>query len=192
MYFALPADAAHQWIYCLFPPNLFFFKAGSLGYIIYKNYQGRLRSIASSKPWIIVMIVAAFAILALDYCRFPGTHQLYLVWMPLVFIMVPLLFTLTCRNRTDRVIGELSYPCYLIHPHVLMFTVPLFMTTHYEWLLGPVSAVLTLILCYLFYRFIETKTERFRESLYQKSKRALPEPPPPTVSPLEPSAPTLG
>jgi len=190
MFYTIPYDA-HHWIYCLFPPNLFFFMAGSLGYIIYKNYQARLKSLASTKPWVVVAIVAPFAILALDYCRFPGTHQLYLVWLPLVFIMVPVLFTLTCRNRVDRLIGELSYPCYLIHPHVLMFTVPLFMTTRYEWLLGPVSFVLTLILCCLFYRFIETKTERFREGLYQKSKRASVEPAPPPVSPLESSAPTL-
>jgi peptidoglycan/LPS O-acetylase OafA/YrhL len=183
-YLAVPQDAYH-WIYCLFPPNLFFFMAGSLGYVVYKNYQIQLKAIAVSKPWIFVI----FAALALDYCRFPYTRQLYLIWMPLVFVMVPLLFAVTCRNRLDRLIGELSYPCYLIHPHVLMFTIPLFAASRYKWLLGPVSFVLTLILCCLFYRFIETKTERFRESLYQKSKRASLERTSSTL--LEPSAPTL-
>jgi len=90
----------------LFPPNLFFFMAGSLSYVIYKNHQDRLRAIASSKPWIFVI----FGLLALEYCRFPFTRQLYLVWMPLIFVMVPLLFAVTCRNRLDRLIGELSYP----------------------------------------------------------------------------------
>jgi peptidoglycan/LPS O-acetylase OafA/YrhL len=180
-YLAVPQDAYH-WIYCLFPPNLFFFMAGSLGYVLYKNYQAQLKAIAVSKPWIFVI----FAAIALDYCRFPYTRQLYLIWMPLVFVMVPLLFAVTCRNRLDRLIGELSYPCYLIHPHVLMFTIPLFAASRYEWLLGPVSFVLTLILCCLFYRFIETKTERFRESLYQKSKRASLERTSSTL--LEPSA----
>ncbi len=164
IYLSLRQDAYH-WIYCLFPPNLFFFMAGSLSYIIYKNYQPQLRALAS-KRWIFLI----FGVLALDYCRFPYTRQLYLIWMPLVFIMVPLLFTLTSRNRTDRLIGELSYPCYLIHPHVLIFTLPLFAAPKVQWLLGPVSFILTLIPCYLFYRLIETKTERFRENLYRKSR----------------------
>jgi peptidoglycan/LPS O-acetylase OafA/YrhL len=183
-YYAVPQDGYH-WIYCLFPPNLFFFMAGSLSYIIYKNHQARLKAIAVSKPWILVL----FALLALDYCRFPHTRQLYLIWMPLVFVMVPLLFALTCRSHLDRLIGELSYPCYLIHPHVLLFTIPLFSAPRLQWLLGPVSFAVTLILCYLFYRFIEMKTERFRESLYQKSKQALKQTPSP-VPPLEPSTPT--
>jgi peptidoglycan/LPS O-acetylase OafA/YrhL len=180
-----PYDAYHA-IYFLFPPNLFFFVAGSLSYVLYKNYQAQLKTIASSKPWIFVI----FGLIALDYCRFPYTRQLYLIWMPLVFVMVPLLFAVTCRNRLDRLIGELSYPCYLIHAHVLMFTVPLFSASRYQWLLGPVSIVLTLILSYLFYRLIETKTERFRESLYQKSRHASLEPTPSPIGPLEPSAPT--
>jgi len=180
-------DDAYHWIYFLFPPNLFFFMAGSLGYVIYKNYQARLKAAAISKPWILVI----FSLLALDYCRFPGTRQLYLIWMPLVFVMVPLLFAATCRNRLDRLIGELSYPCYLIHPHVLRFTIPLFSAPRYQWLLGPASIGLTLILSYLFYRFIEMKTERFRESLYQKSRPASPKQTPSSVPPLEPSAPTL-
>ncbi|HEV3270849.1 MAG TPA: acyltransferase [Candidatus Methylacidiphilales bacterium] len=188
IYLMAPQDVAYHWIYCLFPPNLFFFMAGSLGYILYKNHQAQLKAIAVSKPWIIVI----FAVLALDYCRFPDTRQLYLIWMPLVFVMVPMLFALTCRNRVDRLIGELSYPCYLIHPHVLMVTIPFFGGSRYEWLLGPVSVAVTLIVCGLFYRFIEMKTERFREGLYKKSKRAALERTPSPADPPEPSsAPTL-
>jgi peptidoglycan/LPS O-acetylase OafA/YrhL len=161
---AIPFDADH-WIYFMFPPNLYFFMAGSLGYIIYKKYGVRLKAIGTSKPWILL----PFIVLALDYCRFPHTKQLYLLWLPLVFIMLPTLFALTSRSRIDRFIGELSYPCYLIHPHVLMFTVPLLRDPKLHWALGPLSFVITLILCVLFYRYIETKTEHFRESLYKKS-----------------------
>jgi peptidoglycan/LPS O-acetylase OafA/YrhL len=54
-----------------------------------------------------------------------------------------------------------------------------------------VSFVLTLILCWFFYRFIEMKTERFRESLYQKSKQAALERTPSAVRAMGPSATTL-
>jgi peptidoglycan/LPS O-acetylase OafA/YrhL len=168
IYETIPDDPYH-WIYSLFPPNLFFFMAGSLSYVLYRNYAVPLKKIAVSKPWLLVI----FAFIALDYCRFPHMRQLYLLWMPLVFIMVPMLFALTCRNRLDRLIGELSYPCYLIHTHVLMLTVPLLSAPHRQWLLGPVSVGITLLLSYLFYRFIELKTERYRENLYKKSRQAV-------------------
>jgi peptidoglycan/LPS O-acetylase OafA/YrhL len=185
-YWFAPYDPYH-WIYSLFPPNLCFFMAGSLSYYVYKTYTPQLRAIATSKPWIFVI----FAIFALDYCRFPGTRQLYLIWMPLVFIMVPLLFALTSRNRMDRLIGELSYPCYLIHSHVLMFTLPLFDGSRVEWMLGPISITMTVILSYLFYRCIELKTEHFRESLYKKEQATRAKETPSAASSLEPSTPRV-
>lgn len=186
IFWTYPYDAYHA-IYFLFPPNLFFFMAGSLSYAFYKNYEARLKAVVLSNRWIFVI----FALLALDYCRLPHSRQLYLIWLPLVFIMVPLLFALTCRNRLDRLIGELSYPCYLIHAHVLNFTMPLFSDHRYQWLLGPVSFALTLILSWLFYRFVETKTERFRENLYRKSQQASSGQTPFPVRPPEPSTTTL-
>jgi peptidoglycan/LPS O-acetylase OafA/YrhL len=168
VYFGVPGGEGYHWSYCLFPANLFFFMAGSLSYVIYKNHQAALKAYASSKPW----IIALFAIFALDYCRFPFTRQLYFLWMPLVFVMVPLLFAVTCRSRIDRLIGELSYPCYLIHPHVLLFTLPLCSAANRQWLIGPASFAVTLLLSYGFYRLVETRTERFRESLYRKSREA--------------------
>jgi peptidoglycan/LPS O-acetylase OafA/YrhL len=159
------APDGRLWSYALFAPNLFFFVAGSLAYAFYKRYHAQLRAVIAPRPWVLI----PFVVLALDYCRFPLTRQLYLVWMPLVFVMVPILFALTSRSRVDRLIGELSYPCYLIHQHVLIFTKQVFLGTRNEWLLGPVSIVLAVILSYLFYRFIEARTERFREKLYVKS-----------------------
>jgi peptidoglycan/LPS O-acetylase OafA/YrhL len=156
-------DADH-WIYFMFAPNLYFFMAGSIGYIIYKNYGATLKSVATSKPWLFL----PFVVLGLDYGRFPDFRDLYLLWLPMLFLAVPTLFALFSRSRIDRLIGELSYPCYLIHPHVLMVTLPIFHNPRLGAYLGPVSFVATLILCILFYRFIESKTERFRESLYRK------------------------
>jgi peptidoglycan/LPS O-acetylase OafA/YrhL len=165
----IPYDAYH-WIYCLFLPNLYFFMAGSLSYVIYRNHAARLRQVATAKPWLFLI----FVVLALDYCRFPYTRQLYLIWMPLVFIAVPTLFALTCRSKFDRLIGELSYPCYLIHAHVLMLMIPLLSAPKLQWMIGPLSIVITLVLSYLFYRYIELKTERYRESLYKKQRIADP------------------
>jgi peptidoglycan/LPS O-acetylase OafA/YrhL len=178
MFETIPYDPYH-WIYCLFPPNLFFFMAGSLSYWLYRNHAERLRTLARAQPWALVI----FGLLALDYQRLPHTRQLYLLWLPLLFVAVPTLFALTCRSRLDRLIGELSYPCYLIHAHVLMFTMPLFSSPHRQWLIGPSSVALTLGLSYLFYRYIELRTERFRESLYKKSEHRIRDPQAVAVAP---------
>ena len=159
-----------QWNYLLFPTNLSYFMAGSLGYMIYKKYGDQLRAVAISKPW----LIGIFALVGLDYCRYPFTRQLYLIWIPMAFIMIPTLFALTSRNKLDRLIGELSFPVYLIHSHVLMFTIPFFSRPHLKWLLGAASIVLTLVLAWLYYRFIEIKLERYRENLYRRSVKSLP------------------
>jgi peptidoglycan/LPS O-acetylase OafA/YrhL len=139
--------------------------AGSLGYLTYKSYGDRLKAITVSNPWLFLPFVA----LALDYTRYPYSQLFFLLWFPMAFIMIPILFAHTNRSRTDRLIGELSYPCYLMHVHVLTFTVPLLHDPHYYWARGPLSIAITLMLSLLYYLFIESKTERFRENLYRKS-----------------------
>jgi peptidoglycan/LPS O-acetylase OafA/YrhL len=187
MFLFIPDDP-HHWIYFLFPANLYFFMAGSLGYTIYKTYPAQLRALGTKHWWLIVL----FAVVGLDYNRYPLNDELFLLWLPMVFFMVPLLFTLTCRNRTDRLIGELSYPCYLIHPHVLKVTVPFFNAHGAQWALGPVSIAISVGLSYLFYRFFELRTERFREKIYKKSRPKSAGPEPDKEAGFQTTAPPVG
>jgi len=153
------------WNYTFFPPNLCFFMAGSIGYLFYKQYRTRIETAVRSYPWTL-FIFAAFVV---TYDRLPMAHQLYVVLIPLVCLMVPVLFAATRNNHTDRLIGELSYPFYLIHEHVLIYMQALF-AHRAQWIYAPFCVALTLLMAYLFYRFIETKTERYREGLYEKAR----------------------
>jgi peptidoglycan/LPS O-acetylase OafA/YrhL len=186
IYESVPVDP-HHWIYCLFPPNLVFFLAGSLGYQLYRNFGPQLRAIGESKPWLLVL----FGLFAIDYCRYPEARQLDVIWLPLLVVVVPMLFALTCRSRLDRLVGELSYPCYLLHLQVLMFTLPLLAPPARQWMIGPLSIGITLVLSYLYYRFVELRTERYRESLYQQSQHRIDDPgavvdaPPATLTALD-------
>ncbi len=182
MYYMIKFDAFH-WIYSPFPPNLYFFMAGSLAYVLYKNYGEQLKKTAATHWWIFVI----FVLFGLTYSRLPYAHQLYLVWLPLVFVAVPALFALTKKNHTDRLIGELSFPCYLIHAHVLMFTMPFFAPKNLQWMMGPVSVAMTVVLAYLFYQLIESRTERFREGLYKKSRLSTSGKEVAPASPMDPS-----
>ena len=153
------------WNYTFFPPNVAFFVAGSLGYLFYRKYRAQMEAALPSYKWIFFV----FGAVVVTYNRLPFSHQLYLVLFPIVCVMVPLLFAVTRTNRVDRLIGELSYPFYLIHQHVLIYLFVLF-NGHTQTFYAPACVILTTLLAYLFYRFIETRTEHYRERLYQKAK----------------------
>jgi len=157
--------AGTPWTYIFFPTNLCFFLAGSLGYLFYKRNRSWIEATLPSHKWIF-FVFGAFVV---TYNRLPLSHQLYLILMPMVWLMVPLLFAATRTNHVDRLIGELSYPFYLIHEHVLFYMQGVF-ANRAQWIYAPCCIALTMLLSYLFYRFIETKTEHYRESLYQRAK----------------------
>jgi peptidoglycan/LPS O-acetylase OafA/YrhL len=158
------------WTYAFFPPNLGFFLAGSLGYVFYRNFRPRLEEELPKYRWTFYLFAAFVA----TYNRLPFAHELGFVFIPLVALMVPVLFCAFRKNRVDRLIGELSYPFYLIHEHVLIYMKSVFVSInrgfedHLPLLYAPCCAVTTLLLAWLFYRFVETRTERFRESLFRR------------------------
>ena len=154
------------WTYSFFPSNLCFFLAGSLGYLFYKRYRSWIGATVTTHKWIFFVFGAFVA----TYDRLPNWQYLYVILIPLVCVMVPMLFAATRNHHLDRLVGELSYPFYLIHLHVLLYMQILF-AHRAQWIYGPTCVAVTLVLSWLFYRFIETKTEHYRESLYRKAKK---------------------
>jgi peptidoglycan/LPS O-acetylase OafA/YrhL len=154
------------WTYVFFPSNLCFFLAGSIGYRFYKLNRPRIEQTLPSLKWVFIL----FAIFIATYDRLPGSRWLWVILVPLVCVMVPLLFAATRSHHLDRLVGELSYPFYLLHLHVLLYMQILF-AGKAQWIFAPACVMVTLLLSYLFYRFIETRTEHFREELYRKAKK---------------------
>lgn len=169
----------NHWIYLFGPSNLYFFFAGSLGYLFYKNHRSRTEDIVRNHPW----IFWAFFAIVVTYNRIPFTHSLYWIYLPLVAIMVPLLFAATRSNRTDRLIGELSYPFYLLHMQVLYLWNSFFTPEQLSALAGPICVAVTMLASWFFYRFIELRTEHFRERLYENWKNRRTMNPAPAFSP---------
>lgn len=153
------------WSYVFFPSNLCFFLAGSIGYRIYSLKRARIEKALPTLRWIFI----PFALFVATFTRLPGSHWLWVVLIPLACVMVPLLFAATRNHHLDRLVGELSYPFYLIHLHVLLYMQRLF-DGKAQWIYAPACIALTLLLSYLFYRFFETRTEHYREGLYRKAK----------------------
>jgi peptidoglycan/LPS O-acetylase OafA/YrhL len=163
----------NPWAYTFFPPNLGFFLAGSIGYVFYRTYKVQLAAKLPSYQWTFY----PFAVFVATYSRLPASNYLFLALIPIVCVMVPVLFAATRNNLRDRLIGELSYPFYLIHEHILFYLKSIFVAInpknegHLPFYYAPACVLITLGLAWLFYRFIETRTERYREKLFQRFRQ---------------------
>ncbi|HEV3270703.1 MAG TPA: acyltransferase [Candidatus Methylacidiphilales bacterium] len=162
-YWSMPAHESIPWTYSFSPSVLFFFMAGSIGYQFYKRHGAAMAEFARKRRWIFVL----FALFMLDVTRLPFKEYYFYLFVPVAIVMVPLLFAYTHRNKTDRLIGELSYPYYLIHYHVIAVT-EFFLHENHNALFGPICAVVTFALALFFYQTIEIRTEHYRERLFQK------------------------
>ena len=158
-------DPKHStpWTYCFSPSVLCFFMAGSLGYQVYKRHGAALEQFARKHWW----IFGIFAVFMLDPSRLPYKDYYFYLFLPLAIVMVPLLFAYTRNNKRDRLIGELSYPYYLVHYHVIAVA-EYFLHEKHNAIFGPLCAVVALGLAYLLYRLIEIRTDHYREQLFQK------------------------
>jgi len=158
------------YIYASAPLQFPFFLAGSLAYRLYQNRASFPRLYArSGLPWLIPLVV-----IALFYHRLPFGKSMWVLLYPVLFISIPALFALTKDNFWDRQIGELSYPFYLIHYFVIELAnvaadyIPLPAS-----LATPVCLVVTLLLSIAITQLFENRVDRFRASLFQRSKMRI-------------------
>jgi peptidoglycan/LPS O-acetylase OafA/YrhL len=156
-----------------FPYELAFFMAGSIGYQIYRHQKKLLERLAGFTGifrWIFLGGV-------LLYSRLPGTsYTRETIFVPLLFVMIPLLFYYTKNDKTDRLIGELSYPLYLVHALVIFLMRP--WLPHYvpQILEGPFYAALAVGSAYLIYRGIDERVDNFRHRLFERNQAKLESP----------------
>lgn len=101
-----------NWRFRFFPSVLLFFLTGYYAYLIYRKYLQYHISL-HNKHLIIISVLSLMTII-LNY----DISFSFNVFILLVFgvIMIPLLFASFKNEKIDRIIGEMSYPLYLIHP----------------------------------------------------------------------------
>jgi len=171
---ALIDPAEYPWhMNHFFPYELAFFMAGSVGYCIYRHQKKWLNQLSGFTSW----FRWVFYILILYYSRLPGSsYTREAILLPVLFIMIPILFNYTKNNETDRLIGELSYPFYLIHLLILFLMWP--WLSHYvpPNSIGPIFLFLSIGASYLVYRGIDEKIDNYRHRLFEKERAAAPRP----------------
>jgi peptidoglycan/LPS O-acetylase OafA/YrhL len=184
LWLTIDPSVSSSWTYFFSPSDLFFFMAGSLGYHYYKKYRPRIEAFTAAYSWIFWV----FAVLMLIEGRVPGNQYFFFLFVPLAIVMVPLLFAHTRNNKRDRFIGELSYPYYLIHLHVVI-AIEAILHENHNALFGPLCAGISLFLAWLLYRFFELRTEHYREQLFRKIAMRRGQPAAAGVTPSAPDSP---
>ena len=153
------------WTYRFFPFEMATFILGMLAFRLYDAapLRNRLASLAEQAKG--MRYLAGTAFLLAFFCfetKCVGRvglliSQQYAVLSSLLFwpIAVVLLFAWSRNSRFDRLIGELSFPVYLIHLTIIYTLKDLYLKAGYSMAsIGVSSAILSILIAWILYRFL--------------------------------------
>src|SRR5665213_1124577 len=162
------------WSYRFFPFEISLFLFGMLGYRLY------LSTVPNHPPqeWRCVSrlsyLIGAAVLLLLLYIHIRVTGYFAhligpglagLISYPFLIVGIPALFFVFGHHKFDRLIGELSYPIYLLHYVVIVVVATLLASFGMGKGLGVISALVSLGLAALFYRVFIARLDRKRHVL---------------------------
>jgi peptidoglycan/LPS O-acetylase OafA/YrhL len=150
------------WIFRFFPSQLLLFLLGNLSYRLYTFIKRQ--DIFPDRMIYGAIAVMVLATLLYDY--FPALAYKRYYYYTLVVLLLPLLINATKLFRYDMLLGELSYPVYLVHMLVLNIIGTI---NGRSTLLAAIpktllTVVLTLLASLLINRFVIRPIDRYRQS----------------------------
>lgn len=162
-----PVDASYfenstykSFYYFFYPSSFVYFAAGALSYHFSKG---------SFTPKYMLMLLSIL-LSSLTFTEMPMWHMFF------ISASIPLIFGLTKSNKLDRVIGEISFPAYIIHIPILVFLrgeqeilKPLL--EHIS--LGTMTAIITCALGLVLHLTIEKGIDRFRHNNLKQSPNGV-------------------
>lgn len=150
------------WIFRFFPSQLLFFLFGNVSYRLYKSKLWPLPSTPVSCWTALLLLTAATISFPYIPLSFPKIEAYY----ALVFLSLPVLTNMSGFFRYDALLGDLSYPVYLVHMLVLTTistlkaTVPILKDIS----LTTLTVIFSLLLALLINRFVVQPVNRYRQS----------------------------
>lgn len=153
-YFVLTNNINIIYQYHLFPASFIYFALGALAWHYSKNKDFEL-----TDKKVILLLTGCIALMF--------AYTLFSMIIILGFtIMVPRLFEITKYSKTDRLIGELSYPLYIIHYPVLIYISGYQMEQRY---LGISCFAITLVLSVIIHFLVERPVDKWRQRSAQQA-----------------------
>lgn len=143
-----------NWTFRFFPSELCCFCFGYFCYRIYKFIEYRNYRFPSGTKYALLLSMVVLSLFHSSYIL------MFLLFLAYLIIAVPVLFYLSKHDSFDRNIGDLSYIIYLVHPIVICSC--LFITVSWKPI---IVLVITIIISYLLYRYIERPIELYRKGL---------------------------
>ncbi len=157
-YIKFPVDASHfenstykSFYYFFYPSSFVYFAAGALSYHFSKG---------SFTPKYCIMLVAIL-LSSLTFTEMPMWHMFF------ISASIPLIFGITKHNKLDRIIGEISFPAYIIHIPILVFLrgkVDIWKPIFEHVSLGTITALITCIVGIALHFTIEKAIDKFRHN----------------------------
>lgn len=151
------------WSYRFFPFEIGTFLIGSLAWALYEGMKSHMERLPEIVGTILTMITLGFAV---SYYALPvDPLAKRLLFLLILFLSLPMVFSLTKDIKLDKVIGELSYPVYLCHILVIDILAHLWNTkamTQWQMAGAMLASVVTAGLIWF---LIERPSERYRHAL---------------------------
>jgi peptidoglycan/LPS O-acetylase OafA/YrhL len=151
------------WSYRFFPFEIGTFLIGSMAWSFYDRLQLQIDQLPEIAATVLSMVTLAFALSYFALPMEPITKRL--LFLLILFLSLPFMFSLSKHMKIDKVIGDLSYPIYLCHFIVIDLLVYIWdIKTMSQWQM-TITICASVALASLILRFIERPCERFRQSL---------------------------
>jgi peptidoglycan/LPS O-acetylase OafA/YrhL len=150
------------WTYRFFPFELAFFLSGMIMSRIYLEKKVLIENI--KKPYLV--LIAAFCIILVLIFQFISIDFEVKKWLLFIVVtaLLPFLFALSNKFKFDRIVGELSYPVYIVHMMVGAFVIPVLskFIVLQDNLRSFVFVILTVIVAIVLSNIVEKIVQRVR------------------------------
>jgi peptidoglycan/LPS O-acetylase OafA/YrhL len=157
------AGLAHDpWTYRFFPTELALFLAGGLAWRVTPWVRGTLgaafRPLCPYATWLVIGLIVAYGALPGYSSGLLKASAFYLVFL----VCLPFVFAHSRSNRTDRAIGDLSYPLYISHWVTLEYLTALLGAPQGP---GPIAlrVLAALAVAWLLCRIVDAPVQRIRD-----------------------------
>jgi peptidoglycan/LPS O-acetylase OafA/YrhL len=151
------------WSYRFFPLELALFLAGSLSHRLLLPAWQRLSARVHYLP---ELATGLFVLYTLFHFSITLNHNVRDGLALAVFAAIlPLAFIYQGRHRLDKKIGQLSYPIYISHSVAILLVSHLAtsMQVHDALAISTLNVVVTLVMSYALWRFIDSRIDKVRE-----------------------------